>query len=306
MSWLWMVVPIAIYLLERVVRFFRGRRPVEVIEARVHKSNVLEIVMRLRDSHFSYLPGQYIFLQCPAVSRFEWHPFTLTSAPDEPNFSVHIRCVGDWTEAVAERFRTAMDQNSAAFPSLSVDGPFGSPAEESFGYEANVLIGAGIGVTPFVSVMRHIMMRLPQVGKRKWSLFSAILKCIHLSGWQTEESALLLALPRSPPVRMVHRLLGPDGAPAGGEGPGWLLGAAHLPHTRVGWRTNAPDCGECCGRTGLLHGAAGEDALRPARLEPALRCVGHGARGHEGWRVLLRPERTIRTAAQNMQPLLQR
>lgn len=42
--------------------------------------------------------GQYVFLNCPAISRLEWHPFTMTSAPEEDFFSVHIRLAGDWTE----------------------------------------------------------------------------------------------------------------------------------------------------------------------------------------------------------------
>lgn len=44
--------------------------------------------------------GQYIFVQCPAVSKLEWHPFTLTSAPEEDYFSIHVRIVGDWTEGL--------------------------------------------------------------------------------------------------------------------------------------------------------------------------------------------------------------
>lgn len=48
--------------------------------------------------------GQYIFLQCPSISQLEWHPFTLTSAPEEDYFSVHIRVVGDWTAALFKAF----------------------------------------------------------------------------------------------------------------------------------------------------------------------------------------------------------
>lgn len=44
--------------------------------------------------------GQYIFVKCPKVSKLEWHPFTLTSAPEEDFFSIHIRIVGDWTEGL--------------------------------------------------------------------------------------------------------------------------------------------------------------------------------------------------------------
>lgn len=53
---------------------------------------------------FKMAAGQYIFLQCPSISQLEWHPFTLTSAPEEDFFSVHIRSVGDWTEALFSAF----------------------------------------------------------------------------------------------------------------------------------------------------------------------------------------------------------
>lgn len=63
---------------------------------------MLELHMKKRD--FKMGPGQYIFLQCPSVSQLEWHPFTLTSAPEEDFFSVHIRVTGDWTAAVFKAF----------------------------------------------------------------------------------------------------------------------------------------------------------------------------------------------------------
>jgi predicted ferric reductase len=31
------------------------------------------------------------------VAAQEWHPFTITSAPEQDFVSVHVRIVGDWT-----------------------------------------------------------------------------------------------------------------------------------------------------------------------------------------------------------------
>ena len=66
----------------------------------MHPSKTLELQMKRKG--FSMEVGQYVFMQCPCVSQLEWHPFTLTSAPEEDHFSVHIRIVGDWTQGLYE------------------------------------------------------------------------------------------------------------------------------------------------------------------------------------------------------------
>lgn len=66
----------------------------------MHPSKTLELQMKKKG--FRMEVGQYVFIQCPSVSRLEWHPFTLTSAPEEDYFSAHIRIVGDWTQALYE------------------------------------------------------------------------------------------------------------------------------------------------------------------------------------------------------------
>lgn len=49
-----------------------------------------------------------------------------------------------------------------------VDGPFGSASEDVLKFEVSVLVGAGIGVTPFASILKSIWYRLnyPQNGTR--------------------------------------------------------------------------------------------------------------------------------------------
>ena len=44
-------------------------------------------------------------------------------------------------------------------PSVRIDGPYGAPAEDVFNVEVAVLVGAGIGVTPFASILKHIWYR---------------------------------------------------------------------------------------------------------------------------------------------------
>jgi NADPH oxidase len=41
-------------------------------------------------------------------------------------------------------------------PTLSVDGPFGTASEDVYNYQVDVLIGAGIGVTPFASLLKDM------------------------------------------------------------------------------------------------------------------------------------------------------
>jgi len=43
---------------------------------------------------------------------------------------------------------------------LAIDGPFGAASEEVFKFKTVVLVGAGIGVTPFASILKHIKYQL--------------------------------------------------------------------------------------------------------------------------------------------------
>jgi hypothetical protein len=101
------------YILERTVREIRARLPTAISKIVLHPSKVLEVQIkketRRGDSFFRAKAGQYIFLNCPDISAFEWHPFTITSAPEEDYVSVHIRIVGDWTTAFARRLGCSFD-----------------------------------------------------------------------------------------------------------------------------------------------------------------------------------------------------
>jgi len=188
-SWRFTIWPGILYFGERVWREIRARRATRLSKVLVHPSGAMEL--RIVKPTFKYVAGQWLFIQVPDISGFQWHPFTITSAPEDPYVSVHIRQVGDWTYALGDRVgagpavvaamtKAAMvgtekddsvygtrgdfveldpSSSSRPLPEVRIDGPYGAPAEDVFNMEVAVLIGAGIGVTPFASILKHIWYR---------------------------------------------------------------------------------------------------------------------------------------------------
>ena len=144
----------------------------------------MEIQFRKQDFH--YKAGQWLFINVPSVSRTQWHPYTITSCPFDPHISVHVRQVGDFTRTLASALGAGAEQqslydeldpmgmyevalqNSQEMPQLRIDGPYGAPAEDVFDNDVAILIGTGIGVTPWASILKNIwhMRRSPKPPKR--------------------------------------------------------------------------------------------------------------------------------------------
>ncbi|XP_077421393.1 NADPH oxidase 4 isoform X1 [Vanacampus margaritifer] len=163
-TWLWVSGPLCLYCAERLYRYIRSSEPVTIVTVIRHPCDVIEL--RMLKKNFKARPGQYIVLNCPNVSSFENHPFTLTACPTESKktFGVHLRVVGDWTERFTQLLlpdvRGDLDILPVAqrrYPKLYVDGPFGSPSEEVFNYDVSLCVAGGIGVTPFACVLHALL-----------------------------------------------------------------------------------------------------------------------------------------------------
>ena len=74
-------------------------------------SKVINLVIK-RPFHFCYRPGDYVFINIPAIAKYEWHPFTLSSAPesDTDHIGLHIRAVGQWTNRLLNFFQIEQER----------------------------------------------------------------------------------------------------------------------------------------------------------------------------------------------------
>lgn len=79
------------YAIERIYREIVTRKPVTVISVTFMSNQVMSLVVKKTGPLASYMTGQYAYIACPAISGFQWHPFTISSAPSEDYVSFHIR-----------------------------------------------------------------------------------------------------------------------------------------------------------------------------------------------------------------------
>jgi dual oxidase len=152
----------------------------------VGNDNVLELKIA-KPKSFTFTAGAYAFVKIPKISRFEWHPFTISSAPGDPYLRFHIKAVGDWTKAALAHFReltkeqelrsnsdVAVDPSAklpsgvesesltTPWPEVRVFGPYGAPSQAWLHYDVVCFVATGVGVTPYLSILSDIVTKALQ------------------------------------------------------------------------------------------------------------------------------------------------
>ena len=163
--WKWLALPGAIYIFERIYRHLSAYRTVKVTG--ITLMDKVLIIEFDKESAFpnGYKEGQYLFLNCPRLSTGQWHPFTISSAPQESQVSLHIRIMdqGSWTRRLSDYLSLMLPSGSSHIsfldssdPSkkgkilgpdgrqlLRVYGPHSAPTQHVSEYSVDMIIGAG-------------------------------------------------------------------------------------------------------------------------------------------------------------------
>ncbi|KAJ9181020.1 hypothetical protein P3X46_009196 [Hevea brasiliensis] len=161
-TWMYVAFPVMLYAAERFVRALRsGFFDAKIIKASIHPGKVLSLKLH-KPEGFKHKSGMYIFIQCPQISLFQWHPFSLTSGPEDDHLSVHIRTLGDWSYQIYSLFQEAILSAVKEYPKIYIDGPYGAASQDHVKYDVVMLIGLGIGATPFISILKDVANGLHQ------------------------------------------------------------------------------------------------------------------------------------------------
>ncbi|KAJ8776917.1 hypothetical protein J1605_015094 [Eschrichtius robustus] len=150
------LVPVLMYMGDKLVSLSQKKVEISVVKAELLPSGVTHLEFQ-RPQGFEYKSGQWVRIACLALGTNECHPFTLTSAPHEDMLSLHIWAAGPWTTRLRETYSPPTGDSCAKHPKLYLDGPFGEGHQEWHKFEVSVLVGGGIGVTPFASILKDLV-----------------------------------------------------------------------------------------------------------------------------------------------------
>jgi NAD(P)H-flavin reductase len=163
------IAPLLLYLFDIAMRR-SNVSTTDIVEWITHDDEgqqITELIVKC-PRNFAYTPGQYVELKYPPISKREWHPFTIASAPiekdkisDQTNLVFYIKNSGRWTEALYNCATNAFDATKSTQNPMQIQirGPHGGPAMNYFEYKHIVVIGSGVGVTPLLSIWKYLVAR---------------------------------------------------------------------------------------------------------------------------------------------------
>jgi dual oxidase len=147
----WLSSSTLLILMERATRIGCGFHP---IPAKVQILDAGTVAVSLAIANRQYWPyraGQYILLQLPKLSSFQWHPVTISSCIKNA-MQVHIKTDENWTS----KLRDMAKDGSSKTIHIGNDGPFGAPAQQFYDFDQSIILGSGIGGIPFSGILADL------------------------------------------------------------------------------------------------------------------------------------------------------
>lgn len=151
----WITAPLAIYLIDRCYRNWHSYIAYAAMpdpSATGFDGDILKLAV---PKCFEYRAGQYADVMIPSLSRSQWHPFTIASAPHEPELRFYIKSVGDWTKKLYALLEEMTANGAQDVIEVHIRGPYGAPAQHVGQFDSVVLISGGVGATPFCSIVKN-------------------------------------------------------------------------------------------------------------------------------------------------------
>ena len=181
---------LAITFLHHMKKWLQCMMNTPILDVSFSAKNSVAYIKILKPKYcFKITPGQYLYLNVPTISYFQWHPFSICSIGYNGVLKLMVKNAGDFTNSLlAHLFKAKTDfileqhlevgtnkkfqklfynfllkeaeinklvkkENKASlpnYPKVHLYGPIGSPAVGSSLNPNVIFIGSGVGIAPYI------------------------------------------------------------------------------------------------------------------------------------------------------------
>ncbi|GMR43024.1 hypothetical protein PMAYCL1PPCAC_13219 [Pristionchus mayeri] len=153
--------PIIIFIIDKIMGLRQDYKNLDIIDADLLPSDIIRIKFK-RPATFKFRSGQWVRISSPTVSCpfNEAHAFSMASPPQVPTLELYIKAVGPWTWSLRSQVSQYLTErrDRSKLPLVNLNGPYGDGNQDWRHYEVAVMIGGGIGVTPYASTLMDLVL----------------------------------------------------------------------------------------------------------------------------------------------------
>lgn len=106
----WLLPTLVLYLSSRAISRWNSLFPVQVLEFSCLPEGLVKVVLACSTTG-GFDIGQFVYLNVPAISKLQWHAFTISSSPRASPTSLTIlaKSLGDWTQDLVQHAQECRD-----------------------------------------------------------------------------------------------------------------------------------------------------------------------------------------------------
>ena len=154
----WLLVPRLIYIYNIILNRTINREHIAIESLQILPERNISFSFT-RPQWFTFDSGDYVYINCPWISKLEWYPFNIISARNDDSVLLNIKASGSWPKKIYKRTIRMLNESSVDKLSIRIDGPYGSSSDKILKTENVIIVAASTGVSKFASILQDIAFR---------------------------------------------------------------------------------------------------------------------------------------------------
>ena len=154
----WLLIPRLIFLYNILLNRRKNREFVNFKNAKLLPSRILELTITTLNN-FKFKPGDYVYINCPEISRIEWYPFNIINQNNTNEITLNIKSDNKWTKKLYQNVFKQIEKDKKLDWNIRIDGPYGSSSNNILNSRQAILVGAGHGISKMAPILQDIALK---------------------------------------------------------------------------------------------------------------------------------------------------